>query len=55
MTRPESELAAARLPDGRELTVRIADPDDAATILALIHEAFAARPVVGPPGGGAGR
>lgn len=49
MTRPESELAAARLPDGRELTVRIADPDDAATILALIHEAFAARPVVGPP------
>jgi tRNA threonylcarbamoyladenosine biosynthesis protein TsaE len=49
MTRPDRELAAARLPDGRELTVRTADRDDAATVLALTHEAFTARPVVGPP------
>ena len=49
MTRPDRELAAARLPDGRELTVRTADRDDAAAVLALTHEAFTARPVVGPP------
>ncbi len=41
------ELAAATLPDGRELTVRLATLADAELALALIHAAFRARPVVG--------
>lgn len=41
------ELAAAALPDGRELTVRLADTADAEAALALIHASFLARPVVG--------
>lgn len=43
------ELAAALLPDGRELTVRLAGPDDAATLLGLARAAFAARPETGAP------
>lgn len=41
------ELAAAALPDGRELTVRLAEVSDAEAALELIHAAFRARPVVG--------
>ncbi len=41
------ELAAATLPDGRELTVRLATLADADVALALMHAAFTARPVVG--------
>lgn len=41
------ELAAAALPDGRELSVRLADVADAELALELIHAAFRARPVVG--------
>ena len=41
------ELAAVVLPDGRELTVRLAEVADAETALSLMHDAFRARPVVG--------
>lgn len=41
------ELAAALLPDGRELTVRLAEQADAEVALDLMHAAFRARPVVG--------
>ncbi|WP_415104576.1 tRNA (adenosine(37)-N6)-threonylcarbamoyltransferase complex ATPase subunit type 1 TsaE [Propioniciclava sp.] len=40
-------LAAATLPDGRELIVRGAAHEDAPAILAIVHRAFTARPVVG--------
>ncbi|WP_246227251.1 tRNA (adenosine(37)-N6)-threonylcarbamoyltransferase complex ATPase subunit type 1 TsaE [Propioniciclava coleopterorum] len=49
MSHAVRELAAALLPDGRELTVRLADASDAATLLAVSHAAFAARPVHGAP------
>ena len=35
--------------DTSALTIRIADPDDAADLLHVIHEAFRARPAVDPP------
>lgn len=41
------ERAAATLPDGRELTVRLAVPADAPAILDMVHRAFLARPVAG--------
>ena len=41
------ELAAAALPDGREVVVRLATVADADAALDLIHAAFRARPVVG--------
>ena len=44
---PALERAAVTLPDGRELTVRLAVPADAAAILDVVHQAFLARPVVG--------
>lgn len=37
----------AVLDDDRELTVRLATPADAEAVLALVHAAFSARPVVG--------
>lgn len=42
-----TELAAAVLPDGRELTVRLAREADVETILDVVHRAFASRPVLG--------
>ncbi|MFP5417178.1 MAG: tRNA (adenosine(37)-N6)-threonylcarbamoyltransferase complex ATPase subunit type 1 TsaE [Actinomycetes bacterium] len=47
MTTDAGELAAATLTDGRALAVRLAQPADAEALLALIHRAFRARPVVG--------
>ena len=41
------ELATAVLPDGRALTVRLAELADAEVALGLMHAAFRARPVVG--------
>lgn len=41
------ELATAVLPDGRALTVRLAEVADAEVALDLMHAAFRARPVVG--------
>ena len=35
--------------DTSALTIRIADPADAAALLHVIHQAFAARPAVDPP------
>lgn len=49
MTDAARELAAALLPDGREVVVRLAHDADAPTLLALSHEAFAAREVHGAP------
>lgn len=43
------ELAAALLPDGREVVVRLADALDAPTLLTLSHQAFAARDQQGAP------
>ena len=47
MSHDAHELAAALLPDGSELTVRLADLADAEVALELMHAAFRARPVVG--------
>ncbi len=43
----DAALAAAPLPDGREITVRIAARSDAAAILDVVQRAFLARPIVG--------
>lgn len=47
MTDHARELAAATLPDGRALSVRLAELADAEVVLGLIRAAFLARPVIG--------
>ena len=42
-------IAEATVGDGRRVTLRRAEPDDAASMLTVIHAAFGARPVIGAP------
>ncbi|WP_235750542.1 tRNA (adenosine(37)-N6)-threonylcarbamoyltransferase complex ATPase subunit type 1 TsaE [Nigerium massiliense] len=44
-TLPEGEIAVATLPGGRDFVLRRATGDDAERVLAIMHAAFAARPV----------